>query len=199
MKPVLYFAADVISNALAFFATGFRVGCGPLLRVWYLARLRSRVHGAVPVTTQFDGPVYAAPGARVTLGDHCRLGRGVFFETPREGTIRIGAHVRLNRGTVVVGGAAVIIGDHCLIGEYVSIRDSNHGTAPDELMRLQPEVSAPITLGSDVWLGRGVVVLQGVTIGDGAIVAANSVVTRDIPAHVVAAGSPAAVIKERGK
>jgi acetyltransferase-like isoleucine patch superfamily enzyme len=111
--------------------------------------------------------------------------------------ISLGRHMRVNAGTMLVSYAEITIGDHCLIGEYVSIRDADHGTAPGSLMRVQPHVSVPIRIGEDVWIARGVVVLKGVSIGDGSIIAANSVVTKDVPAGVIAGGVPARIIKVR--
>ena len=169
----------------------------PAVRLFRVARLRAAVRGEIPVSTQFDGPARAVKGARVFLGEHCRLGRDVLFETPGEGRIDIGAHVRINQGTVIEAAAHVGIGDDCLIGEYVSIRDADHGMSADGLMRLQDQKTAPIVIGRDVWIGRGAAVLKGVTIGDGAVVGANSVVTKDVPPFAVAAGVPAWVIKMR--
>jgi acetyltransferase-like isoleucine patch superfamily enzyme len=173
------------------------VGAGA--RLWRLASLRARVRGEVPASTQFDGPVYAVKGTRLSLGPRCRLGRGSFFEARGAGRVRIGRHVRLNTGCVVVSHSegGVTIGDDCLIGEYVSIRDADHGTRPGSPMRVQEHVSAPVRIGDDVWIARGVVILKGVTVGNGAIVAANSVVTRDVPAMAVVGGVPARLIKYR--
>lgn len=197
MKSAVYSLASAVAHLLAALisvASPVTNGCARLVRV---SRLRSQCAGVIPITTQFDGLAYALQGAQVNLGEYCRLGRGVFFETPLEGTITVGSHVRLNTGTMIVASTEVTIGNDCLIGEYVSIRDGNHGTKMGQAMRLQEEDRAPIHIGDDVWLGRGVVVLKGVTIGGGAIVAANSVVTKDIPENTIAAGSPAVVIKRR--
>ncbi len=175
---------------------------GPLGRAWMrvyrLASLRARVEGPVPVTTQFDGAVRTAGRPRLELGEHCRLGAGVFFETNEGGRISLGGRVRVNAGTVLVSYAGVTIGDECLIGEYVSIRDADHGSDVGAPMRSQPHRSAPIRIGRDVWIARGAVILKGVTVGDGAIVAANSVVTRDVPSMAVVGGVPARVLKYRG-
>ena len=121
----------------------------------------------------------------------------MFFETCEGGTIRLGRHVRVNAGTVLVSYAGVTIGDECLIGEYVSIRDADHGSVPGTPMRSQPHTKAAIRIGRDVWIARGAAVLKGVTIGDGAIIAANSVVTKDVPAMAVVGGIPARVLKYR--
>lgn len=169
----------------------------PIIRLWRLCRVRSCTEGRIPVTTQFDGPVRALRGSRLFLGEGCRLGHGAFFETSGRGSIRIGNHVRINQGAVVVAASSVQIGDDTLIGEYVSIRDADHGMQPGTPMRLQEQNSKPIAIGSDVWIGRGAIVLKGVTIGDGAVVAANSVVTKDVPPMTVVAGVPARTVKTR--
>jgi acetyltransferase-like isoleucine patch superfamily enzyme len=168
-----------------------------ILRGGRLAALRAQVCGQVPLSTQFDGPTQVAGRPRLVLGAHCRLGRSVFFETAGAGAITVGTHVRINRGTVIVAHAGVRIGDDCLIGEYVSIRDADHGMALGTPMRSQPHVAAPVTIGNDVWIARGAVILKGVTIGDGAIIAANSVVTRDVPPRTIVAGIPARALRER--
>lgn len=170
---------------------------GPVLRLWRLAWLRSRAKGVVPVTTQFDGSVHTAGKVRLDLGDQCRLGRGVFFET-RGGAIRLGSRVRVNAGCVLVSYASVTIGSDCLIGEYVSIRDADHGTEPGVPMRAQAHASAPIVIGDDVWIARGAVILKGVTIGSGAVVAANSVVNRDVAPNSIVGGVPARLLRTRG-
>ncbi len=105
--------------------------------------------------------------------------------------------MRINAGCVLVSYARITIGDDCLIGEYVSIRDANHGLSVGVPMRLQAHRSAPVTIGRNVWIGRGSVVLKGVTIGDGAVVAANSVVSRDVPADAIVVGAPAKLIRMR--
>lgn len=199
MNRLIYAITDGLAAAVAtvlrIAAPAFR----PVARFVHLCRFRAAVRGHIPVTTQFDGPAYAAPGARVQLGEHCRLGRGVFFETPRDGVIEIGGHVRINAGTYLVASTRLSIGRDTLIGEYVSIRDGNHGIEAGAPIRLQPEQAAPISIGCDVWIGRGAVILKGVTIGDGAVVAANSVVTKDVPAHTIVAGVPAKALRRRDR
>ena len=163
-----------------------------------LVALRSRVSGPVPVTTQFDGRVGAVPGSRVTLGEHVRLGDGVFFETGGEGRIRLGEDVRINAGTLIASHASVDIADDVLIGEYVSIRDANHGTRDMAMpIRLQPHESSPIVIEGGAWIGRGACILGGVRIGSGAVVAANSVVTKDVPSQAIFGGVPAKLIRMR--
>ena len=88
---------------------------------------------------------------------------------------------------------SITIGDNVKIGPNVVIRDSdNHQIIRDGSVK-----SAPIHIGSNVWIGLNSVILKGVTIGDGAIIGAGAVVTKDIPPHCLAVGVPAKVIKTK--
>lgn len=95
----------------------------------------------------------------------------------------------------------VIIGDNCLTGKWVTISDNNHGTTDFDILHEAPikrklYTKGPVIIGNNVWIGDKATILGGVTIGDGAVIAANSVVTKDVPAYSVAAGNPAIVIKQ---
>lgn len=98
---------------------------------------------------------------------------------------------------------SVTIGDDCLLGSNIYIGDHAHGSysgqaqsTPSSPPRARPlSAAGAIAIGDRVWLGDNVVILGGVTIGDGAVIGANSVVTRDVPAATIAAGAPAAIIK----
>ena len=189
---------DGLSAALAAVLRCTAKPCSPMARWWRLSRLRASVRGHVPVTTQFDGRVDGEGILDLVIGERCRFGRGVYLETSERGKIRIGANVRINAGTFIVSYSEVSIGRNCLIGEYVSIRDADHGTAPDLPIREQPHETRPIRIGEDVWIGRGAVVLKRVTIGDGAVIAANSLVTKDFRPLMIVAGAPAREIRQRG-
>jgi len=160
-----------------------------------LVSLRSRCRGIIPVSTQFDGPVRTAGTPRISIGEHCRLGRDVFFETGEGGEIRIGNHVRINTGAMLVAYSRVCVEDECLIGEYVSIRDADHATAPGTPIRRQGHVSSSVLIKTGAWIARGCVILKGVTIGERAVIGANSVVTKDIPDNAIAVGVPARVVR----
>ena len=87
------------------------------------------------------------------------------------------------------------IGDNPLLGPGVHLYTAEHPIDPERRRSLE-ETARPITLGDNVWLGGGVIVLPGVTIGDNTVVGAGSVVTKDLPANVVAVGNPARIIKK---
>lgn len=195
MKPLQWLAGAVAKLA----APLMRCAAGlmsPLVRFWRLSWLVAWSTGNIPANTQFDGPTRLPKRIALTMGAHCRLGRDVFLDTNEAGVISLGRHVRINAGSVLVAYASIAIGDDCLIGEYVSIRDANHGTRADSPMRAQPHSSAPIVIGHNVWIGRGAVILKGVRIGDGAVVAANSVVTHDVASGTLVGGVPARLIKD---
>ena len=80
----------------------------------------------------------------------------------------------------------------------MSIRDANHGIEHGRPFRTQEHKTDAISIGSDVWIGRGSAILKGVTIGHGAIIGANSVVTHDIPENAIAVGAPARIVRYRG-
>jgi len=151
------------------------------------------LHGSV----QIDGPITVVGTADILIGKKSRISRDVELGTEENGNIMIGESVRINRGSTLFAYKGISIGEHTLIGEFVSIRDANHGIAPDKLVRSQDHDSNAITIGRDVWIGRGSVILPGVTIGDGAIVGANSVVTKDIDSGMIAVGTPAISIRKR--
>jgi maltose O-acetyltransferase len=109
--------------------------------------------------------------------------------------IRIGARTFANFGLVALDVASITIGDDVQIGPNVQLLTPTHPLDP-EPRRDKWEAAEPIVIGDNVWLGGGVIVLPGVTIGENTVVGAGSVVTKNLPANVVAVGNPARVIRE---
>lgn len=107
--------------------------------------------------------------------------------------IQFGENVFVNASVHMQDQGGIYIGDNTLIGHQVVFATLDHDLMRTKRNNLYP---APIVLESDVWIGSNAVILKGVTIGEGAIVAAGSVVTKDVPANVVVGGNPAQVIKE---
>lgn len=112
--------------------------------------------------------------------------------------VHIGSRTTVNRGCRFFGShhykdVKITIGDHVAIAPEVCILAAGH----DHRKRSLPNTAASVTIGNDVWVGARSTILQGVTIGEGAVIAAGSVVTRDIPPYSIAAGCPARVIKKR--
>lgn len=123
-----------------------------------------------------------------------RVKIGVWGEDPDSGEIAIGDYVLISPGTRISARHRITIGDSVMMANGVYIADSDwHGIYD----RTRPDAQAtPISIADNVWLGDRCTVLKGVTIGENSIVAANATVTKDVPANVVVAGSPAQVVKQ---
>lgn len=111
--------------------------------------------------------------------------------------LRIGARTFVNFGLCALDVAPITIGDDVQIGPNVQLLTPTHPLAAGP-RREKWEAASPITIGDNVWLGGGVIVLPGVRIGADTVVGAGAVVTRDLPANVVAVGNPARVVRELG-
>lgn len=109
--------------------------------------------------------------------------------------ISVGRRFFANFNFTVLDEAPVTIGDNCFIGPNVSIYTACHSTDPVE-RNARKEWAEPVTIGDNVWIGGSVTILPGVNIGSNTTIGAGSVVTKDIPENVVAAGNPCRVIKE---
>ncbi|MFE6428899.1 sugar O-acetyltransferase [Streptomyces rochei] len=109
--------------------------------------------------------------------------------------ITIGARTFVNYNLTALDVAAVTIGEDCQIGPNVQLLTPTHPVEPGP-RRDKLEAARPITVGDNVWLGGGAIVLPGVTIGDNSVIGAGAVVTRDVPANVVAVGNPARPVRK---
>jgi maltose O-acetyltransferase len=171
-----------------------RMLAGELYRASDPELLAARARAREVVTRYNDAPDVTALEA---LFEH--LGANAVIEPPFHcdygSQISIGDDFYANTGCVFLDCARIEIGDHALFGPNVQLYAATHPLEA-ELRREGLEYALPITIGDDVWLGGAVVVLPGVTIGDRAVIGAGSVVTRDVPVGVVAAGNPCRPIRE---
>jgi maltose O-acetyltransferase len=108
--------------------------------------------------------------------------------------LHVGARTFVNFGLVALDVATITIGDDAQIGPNVQLLTPTHPVEP-EPRRAKFEAARPITIGDNVWLGGGAIVLPGVSIGSNSVVGAGAVVTKDVPDHVVAVGNPARVVR----
>ncbi|MDD1016292.1 sugar O-acetyltransferase [Pseudomonas rubra] len=131
------------------------------------------------------------------LGEHFgKVGDGVVIRPPfycdYGYNISVGANVFMNFNCVILDVTLVSIGADCQIGPAVQIYTADHPLDP-ELRRSGLESGRPVTIGNNVWIGGGAIILPGVTVGDNAVIGAGSVVTRDVPAGATVVGNPAQV------
>ncbi|EMY36192.1 isoleucine patch superfamily acetyltransferase [Arthrobacter crystallopoietes BAB-32] len=106
--------------------------------------------------------------------------------------ITLGKRIFINSGCKFQDQGGVVIGDDCLIGHNTVLATLNHDLDPSRRADMHP---APITISRNVWIGSNATVLPGVTIGDNAVVAAASVVTKDVPDNAIVVGAPARVVR----
>lgn len=162
---------------------------GYALRAVSFDLLGNKRRGAVAIgkNVSFD------PRLKVLLGKKVYIGPNAVFQG--EGAVSIGAGTYVGAGFSCNAMKQITIGDSCMMGNYVSIIDNNHGTRRGINMIDQPLESHSVEISSNCWLGEKATVLAGVRIGEGAIVAAGAVVTRDVQPYTVVAGVPARSIK----
>ena len=125
------------------------------------------------------------PGNRVEIG--------VWGREAGAGRIHIGEGCLMSPGARMSASDEIVVGDGVMLANGAYITDSDWHTIYDRMVRTDP---APVHIGDNVWLGDGSTVLKGVTVGENSVIAARSVVTRDVPANVVVAGNPAKIVKE---
>ena len=149
----------------------------------------------VGLGSRVDKIVVATPRF-IRLGSECNIEDGVVFNNHgapnAPAVINIGDKCFIGRDTIFNSYYGVYIGDHSMVAARCQFLDSDHGfETRSEPIGKQPAQGGAIRLERDVWIGAGVIILKSVTIGEGAIVGAGSVVTKNIPAWEIWAGNPA--------
>ena len=126
------------------------------------------------------------------------LGEGAWIRPPLTvdygENIHVGARTFINNNLTALDVARITIGEDCQIGPNVQLLTPTHPVEPQP-RRDKLEAAEPISLGDNVWLGGGMIVCPGVTIGDNSVIAAGSVVTHSLPANVIAVGNPARILR----
>ena len=131
------------------------------------------------------------------------FGEGSYIEPPLHANwggrfVSFGKNVYANFGLTLVDDTYIRVGDNCMFGPNVVIATAGHPILP-ALREHGLQYNAPVRIGKNCWLGAGALVMPGVTIGDNSVIGAGSVVTRDIPSNVVAAGNPCRVLRPVGE
>ena len=132
-----------------------------------------------------------------------KMGEGCYIEPPFRANwagkhLYLGDNVYVNFNLTIVDDADIFVGDRVMIGPNVTIATANHPIAP-ELRARALQYNRSVTIGQNVWIGAGTIIVPGITIGENTVIGAGSVVTKDIPANVVAAGNPCKVLREIGE
>lgn len=154
------------------------IGLLRLVHHYNYTHVRERRVLALGAAVRLSPTVSLAKAERIRIGDRSHVGdRCTLWAGPRHSQITIGADTQL--------------------APEVFVTAADYSMALGRPMLEQPMQEASITIGDDVWIGTGAVIVAGVTIGDGAVVGAGAVVTRDVPPRAVAVGSPARVVRMR--
>jgi acetyltransferase-like isoleucine patch superfamily enzyme len=184
--------SDIASWAARFWAARHKLLLlGPALNA--RLRLRGAAHMGRRVTLY--GRPHIVTQGRMTIGDRVRLVSTVAaleLVALRGGHLEIGNNVFINYGSSLVSSAHVKVGADCLIGTHVMVMDCDFHRVEDKAWDTS---GSPVVLEERVWLANRSIVLKGVTIGHDAVVAAGSVVTRDVPPRTLVAGSPARIVR----
>ena len=168
---------EILQEQLAYLDKMDAYNAIPRRQVEERAAMLSQLFAEVGEGCYVESPFYANWG-----GHHVHLGKGVYA----------------NYGVTFVDDTHIYVGDYTMIGPNVTLVTAAHPIAP-ELRQKGLQYNLPVRIGRNCWLGAGVVVLPGVSIGDNTVIGAGSVVTRDIPANVVAVGSPCRVLRPIGE
>lgn len=187
--------------ALARLRKHVATGCTRLLARWWGISLG-------PQSAFYGTPIFRRhPTAQVTIGESAifrsadwsnsvGINRRCFVSAGRDARIQVGRHCGFS-ATVIAASTSITIGDRVLCGANCTIVDTDrHPLDPAARAQGLPGEKAPIVIEDDVWLGMNVVVLKGCHIGQGTVIAANSVVTQSLPSGVIAGGMPARVLRE---
>jgi len=176
--------------------------------IYHLLRFGNYIPSASAVSIHKTAKVYGSRfDGKINIGEGAMVARCELY-----GTINIGRYSSLNgpNTDIIADGGKVRIGQFCSVARNVSMQVSNHVMTRPTTYPIFKNIfkeenqgefvsKGNISIGNDVWIGAHALVLSGVTINDGAIIAANSVVTGEVPAYAIVAGSPAKVIKYRFK
>lgn len=128
------------------------------------------------------------------VGENCYI-ESPYFANWGGHHVHLGSNVYANAGLKLVDDTHIYIGDYTMLGPNVVLATAAHPIHPD-LRRKGLQYNKPVRIGKNCWLGAGVIVMPGVTIGDNTVIGAGSIVTKDIPANVVAVGNPCRIMRE---
>ena len=131
------------------------------------------------------------------IGDNCYI-EPPFHSNWGGMNVHFGSNIYCNFNTTLVDDTHIYVGDNTMFGPNVTVATAGHPINAG-LRRKGYQYNAPVSIGKTCWIGAGVLIMPGVTIGDNVVIGAGSVVTRDIPSNVVAVGNPCRVLREVGE
>src|SRR4051812_48112245 len=186
-----------LTAALSHASMDVRVDSSARVSLGVRVELARSTHNVLEIgarTKVARGAHFALRAGTIAVGAECVVRRLATFQV--SGHARIGDEVLVSTGVVLHCEESLDVGNQSELSEYTTVADSRHlRTAPGSPI-YHATTSAPVSIGSNVWVASHVVITSGVTVGDQAIVGGGAVVTRDVPAWTLVAGNPARVVKE---
>ena len=167
--------------------------------IFRIARKLRNLFSGVPLTVSAGGNLHFNRGSAVVFGKNVKLGNQNIV-TARGGRILLGNSFSANDRVILNAdiGGTISFGDNCLVGPGCIFRTANHKfDNPNKLIRDQGHEISDIKVGNDVWFGSNVVVLPGVSLGNGCVIGAGTVITKSFDDFVILAGVPARVVGSR--
>lgn len=198
---------------------GRLIEIGRNLNFWYKCAFRFRERCGTLIAGSFRNLYWAAQGMRigrgtvlpklvvtwphqVAIGKNCRIETGVYFHY--DGICLPGPSIVIGNDCFIGSSCEfnisdrITVEDHCLVASGTRFIDHSHGTDLAVLMSQQQGASAPIKIGRNSWIGANCVILAGVEIGEGAVIAAGAVVTKSVAKNAIVGGVPARLMRYRG-
>ena len=167
------------------------------IRTWWLLK-NPRVSAGNHITLKKGVKLSVCETGKLSLGDYCFIHENVYFLlTMPKPKVTIGKWVFIGRDTIIASKNLVTIGDYTIFAPNCYVIDHEHGFSKSDVILNQKSLLKETKIGRDCYLGTGAIVLGGISIGDGSVIGANSVVTHDVPSYEIWAGNPAKFIKRR--
>lgn len=168
---------------------------GGLIILFYKILFYKKLKIEIPSISFAINPFKISAGSVTKIGKRAIIGKQC--QIINKGSICIGNNFCINRYSRVASHENIIIGDNVTIAQFVSVLDHDHAyTIKDNQMKLDGYITAPIVIGNNVWIADKVTICKGVVIGDNVIIAANSVVNKNIPGNSVYGGVPAELLRK---
>ena len=167
-----------------------------------ITRLKLLVNPKIKIgknsTIKYSSEFKLTDGAKLVIGSNCTIKENSYFLLTKPNPyLQMGDYVGIGRNCYIAIKDHLEIGSYTRIGPNVTILDQDHTYEKSDLIMNQHADIQKVKIGKDVWIGANAIVLKGITIGNGAILGAGSVVTKDIPPYEIWAGVPVKFIKER--
>lgn len=176
--------------------------CQVIRSEWIAAKMAECGQGVFFVKIgMINGPEF------IHIGEYTNFSKDIWLTAwctqngPNKPFLKIGSHCAFGAFNHITCANKVIIGDYCLTGKWVTITDNSHGETDYDSLCMPPSKrpitsKGPVIIGNNVWIGDKATILPGVTIGDGSVIAANAVVTKDVPPYSVVGGNSARILRE---